>query len=617
MPFKKGNSKGRVNQKAFSTDIDKFLSDITESTNKDKKVVDIITFCNDPNLLNFLGQDPPINLWPLQRITLKMLYRGSRGNENLKLDDEEIEILKNISVNEDLDYDMGQGGFLQVLDKYNRGCLFEHLILVMGRRSSKTMMVSIIAAYEAYKLCECPEGNPQKYYGITSGKPIYIMNIANSEGQALDPLFKEIKARIANSPYFSNKINSNITKQAELYILTDYDKKQIAERQSKGNSISVDGSVILKSGHTNSDALVGKACISICFDEFAHMQNGEKVYSQLEPSSTQFRSDRKIVLLSDPEDKSGKFWDLFDAAQQREEIGDGVYKYPHDSVLALQLPTWCVNPFYTKEFAKSTCINDEIKLITAYGAKFLGIAGSKFFDKAKVFDIFDTRMVPAQFGNPLYNYYLHLDPATRDHNYALCLVHPLRYQNAQGEQKVKIFVDYIKVWRPSVNGEVKLDDVEKEIRMLARKFNIKTITFDTFQSKQTIQHLKDSGLNAFETPWNNHYINQVYGELKNLVNSGDVHCFPHELLKLEMECLIGKLLKSTMSIGKDKNNPLCNTDDCTDALAGATYQALQKGVISALPRSTVAYFPHHGPGGWNKAKGSSPFGMPSANKRSF
>ena len=68
-------------------------------------IVDIITFCEDPRYLNFLGQDPPIELWPMQRIVLKMFYRGSEGNEHIYLTDEEIAVLEDIHEKEELDYE--------------------------------------------------------------------------------------------------------------------------------------------------------------------------------------------------------------------------------------------------------------------------------------------------------------------------------------------------------------------------------------------------------------------------------------------------------------------------------------------------------------------------------
>jgi hypothetical protein len=146
----------------ISSLISKVMSNVQSA--KERGIVDVIAFCEDPRFLDFKGQS--LELWPMQKIVLKMFYRGSEGNEALKLDETEIEILRKIAEEEELDYKDEAGGFSQVIDKYNRGAQFSHMLLIMGRRSSKTMMVSIIAAYEAYKLLEAPDGNPQKKYKI-------------------------------------------------------------------------------------------------------------------------------------------------------------------------------------------------------------------------------------------------------------------------------------------------------------------------------------------------------------------------------------------------------------------------------------------------------------------
>jgi hypothetical protein len=319
----------------------------------ERKIVDIITFCEDPRYLNFGGQNPPIELWPMQKIVLKMFYRGTKGNEHVELNEDELDILRNIAKNEDLDYEAQNGGFQQVIDKYYRRAPLRTLQLVMGRRSSKTFMVSIIAVYEAYKLLEM--GNPQKYYKLPPNKPIAIINVAVSETQAYDPLFIEILSRVTNSQYFADKISPS-SKKGELFLLTDADKEEILRRKAEGIDIGLDGSVVLMSGHSNSRSIRGKAAIAILFDEFAHFlnsagrQSGDEVYTALAPSTQQFGDDGKLVLLSDPRDKSGIFWTLFTMSQDKKVKDDGTVVYPNDNILSLQLPTWVMNP--SKNFAK-------------------------------------------------------------------------------------------------------------------------------------------------------------------------------------------------------------------------------------------------------------------------
>ena len=55
-------------------------------------VVDIITFCDSSDYLNLPGNN--FNLFLSQRTILKTFYMGTTGNENLKLNKEELQWLK-------------------------------------------------------------------------------------------------------------------------------------------------------------------------------------------------------------------------------------------------------------------------------------------------------------------------------------------------------------------------------------------------------------------------------------------------------------------------------------------------------------------------------------------
>lgn len=589
-------SKNKQQQDSTIASIDRLISGAVAAVDQ-HKIVDIITFCEDERFLNFKSQDPPIELWPMQRLVLKMFYRGTAGNEHIFLDDKEIETLKAIAKEEDFDYEPGLGGFEQVIDKYKRAKEFTHLLLIMGRRSSKTMMVSIIAAYEAYRLCECPEGNPHKFYKIAPDKPIHIINVAVSEAQALDPLFAEIEARIFRSPYFLDKVNHESSIKGKLYIMTDADKRENARRREKGISTYNPGSVILMSGHSNSGSLRGHATKCILFDEFAHFvstagrSSGDEVYNALTPSMKQFGRDGKIIILSDPRGKEGMFWKLFNLAQKTVVKEDGTKEYPHDDVLAIQLPTWRMNPY--PEFSKEALETQErpkdpAAFLTSWGARFMGAEGSKFFDPQKIQDCIDFAATEARFGLPSNTYFIHLDPATTSHNYALCMVHAMTYANAKMEIKRKVFVDYVKYWKPDETGPVNIKDVEDCIKNLCRRFNVVAVTFDSFQSQQTIQNLRMAGINAYETPFRTNYITEIYGELRNLVNQADVVIYPNEQLIGEMTELLYKILNRGFKKFFDQKSEF-PSDDVVDALAGAAYQSIHSVVIKQLPRSRVVW----------------------------
>lgn len=595
----------------LSSAIDQIIDEAEIEASQEDKVVDIITFCEDERYLNLVRQTPPLKLWPMQRIVLKMFYRGTRGNEHLQLDEEELRILKDIAENEVLDYDEKQGGFNQVIDKYHRGYHHNTLLLVMGRRSSKTLMVSIIAAYEAYKLLETPGGDPHKFFsdmGLDVGpdKPLTILNVAVSETQAYDPLFIEIESRLTRSAYFKDKINSKVSKNGRIYLLTEADKRENARRRENGFNLLVDGSVVLMSGHSNSASLRGKAAPVVLFDEIAHFinssgrQSGDEAYRALTPSVKQFGKHGRIVLLSDPKGRDGMFWRLFQMAQERqkddagEDIHDenGNYIPVHDDILALQVPTWRMNPnpeLSKEKLEKEERSKDPLSFASTWGARFMGEEGVKFFDERKINTCVDPRCVAAESGELKYTYHMHLDPATTSHNYALCLVHAATYINEFQDKKRKVFVDYVKFWTPTEEGPVKIMDVERCIMRLCQKFNVVTVTFDQWNSAQTIERLRAAGINAKETKFTSGYISSIYGELRSLINMEDLVIYPHRQLVGELKSLKYKILRSGFQRFFDPESEF-PSDDCCDALAGATYMALNHTVSKPLPRGALVRF---------------------------
>jgi len=137
-------------------------------------IVDIITFCESPELLNLPNNN--FNLWISQRTVLKCFYMGTIGNENISLAKEEWQWL----------YDNKQDSVIDKLKKRERGAKFRfsELTLVLGRRSSKTVLSSIIATYEAYKLLVINKGDPYKYFDIPYEHKIAIINVATSREQS-------------------------------------------------------------------------------------------------------------------------------------------------------------------------------------------------------------------------------------------------------------------------------------------------------------------------------------------------------------------------------------------------------------------------------------------------
>ena len=106
----------------YSSDISSIIDKIkfeVKSQSKEQYIPNIIEFCESEHYLDLPAHD--IQLWPVQRIVLKTFYRGQPGNDNIKLEPEELQLLFALKLN-------------NVIEKYHSGHLFKELVLVLGRR---------------------------------------------------------------------------------------------------------------------------------------------------------------------------------------------------------------------------------------------------------------------------------------------------------------------------------------------------------------------------------------------------------------------------------------------------------------------------------------------------
>lgn len=89
---------------------------------------------------------------------------------------------------------------MYVLDPETQKRLKSELIFVSGRRGGKTTMAALIALYEIARLLFMK--NPQIHYRLSPNSEIFCINVAPSEQQALDTVFKRAKEFLSNSPWF-------------------------------------------------------------------------------------------------------------------------------------------------------------------------------------------------------------------------------------------------------------------------------------------------------------------------------------------------------------------------------------------------------------------------------
>lgn len=579
----------------------------TVDFNKINYIPDIITFCYDQNYLNFKEQG--LKLRPFQEILLKVFYRGSFGNENLKLTEEEIELCKKHELNNPENGD--------ILGKYDSDATFRELVIVWGRRSGKGFFQSIIAAYEAMKLLECKGGDPYVIYNISKAQPISILTIANSGDQA-EGAFKEIRSRLLESKYFSDKIIAEGVETKRIFILTKADKIKNQELTSKGYPVQK-GSIVVEVGHSNADTLRGKQVIVGILDEVAMYKqtggssSGEEIYKMMTPALSTFKRiendkngkeiiiyDSKIISISSPKGEEGIFYKLFvDTPKVKTR-------------LSIRQPSWIVNPTETEESLRevNSQMTDE-EFLMEIGAEFSGTGGSSFFLRESVEDCFKPGYKLEEYGKPGKIYFAHLDPATSSHNYALVVVHKEIYYNEKEKKPdFYIVVDHIKYWHPTPTKHINNDMIDDYVIGLKNRFHLGLVTYDSWNSINSINKLRQSGIPAKMTRYTKRFKMIIYDEINGLVNTNRLKIPIHSLLRAEMIGLQRRFSPPTGFKVYPKGDSDVNTDDLIDALSGACYQALCQEE-KRLPCGTTVNMPmtmQSGQRQWNTMSGPIGYG---------
>lgn len=547
------------------------------------KIVDIVTFCNDPRYLDLPNNN--FHLWISQRTILKAFYSGTRGNENLKLTKEEWEWLYANELDEERDGIKYEKNIKNVIKKLlaleknipEEKTLFRELHLVLGRRSSKTVMASIISAYEAYKLLVIGDGNPHKFYGLPEDDEIAIINVALSLQQA-GRLFYQVQARIRNSPFFINRIAKGTTSEIRLYTDTDLEKKK------KSPKLEVPGSILILCGHSHPDTLAGYNAILILFDELAFYDESGKVtgsyfYDRLKPSLAKFVGfgDGRLVEISSPNATNGIFYDIYRASKD------------NDGILSFQLPTWCVNDDISYESLDVDRKRNPDRFAVEYGAQWAkgGIFGN-YFDSGLVDRCIRTDIGPIMRPEPMTNYYLHIDPAKNGNRYVALLVGKKYYINNIGKRRIKVRLANMWVWDPQPGVGLLFNEIDREVIKICSVFHPMSVSYDQYNSVHSLQLLRSHGIHTVQTSYNRAFKNKIYQNLKDMMSYQpypELELYDDPRIILEMKALKYRPTIRGISLVIDKHGDV-PTDDVVDCLAGATAMAAES-VHMALPAPVV------------------------------
>jgi hypothetical protein len=396
----------KVRKSELTGALDSFLDDKRETEEGDDiGFLTILEFVDRYNLL-------PAGLYPTQKFILKLYY-------NLPLDDF-IPEKKGDRIRVSRDFrskdarEMSEVEYLKYLYSQGRCNIGEQdgkerreLILVLGRRSGKSLLSSIIAAYELYKLLR--RGDPQNHYGMVSSSEIRILCVANDKEQAAI-VFEEMSGHVNRVDYFkSSQVGDTKT---FMKFRTKNDAKIFKSDDKKGTLTATFKSSIAK-------GLRGRGIICMILDELAFFiddgkSSAKKIYKALTPSAKQFSpkdpedrripvgpTEARVISISSPDAKEGFFYRLYLQSLSNSKASS--------NMLMIQAPTWEVNPTVSQEDYEIEYAKDPREFATEYGAQFSDRVRGWIENAQDLLDCVIESLRPALRGTPREPHWAGLD----------------------------------------------------------------------------------------------------------------------------------------------------------------------------------------------------------------
>lgn len=565
------------------------------------------------NILEYIEQSWGIGmkLFPAQRFLVKLYYF-------ISLEEHEKTIKVTDMFGAKTLYEFTEKEYLQYL--YNEGrCNIgeqdherRELVLALGRRSGKTSLSGIFASYEVYRLLNLY--NPQSYYGLPNGNRIQIISVATDKDQA-GILFNEVTTHLAKCDYFKPFIANNTLSHIQFRTPYDLDRYGPTLRHQDGKFVSFNGKATLRVTFKSCIAkgLRGSGNIVVIMDEMAHYQDkgqssAKDIYDAVTPSTAAFSPkgkdgmpmaksgggtypvESRVITISSPLNRSGKFYELFHLAMSG---GPG-----SDNILAVQAPTWEVNPTLPQSYYKQKYHADPSVFMTEHGALFSDRVRGWIERETDLIECVDPELRPQMIGIPRYPYQMGIDIGLMGDGTALFITHN------QGKNIVLAYHEYWQAgidWRESnphlgsnftipyckLLGDMSrldFDEIANCIYALTKRFHITDGLFDRWNGIPLEQALIKKGLTQFKSEYfQRDFSSRIYQNTKMMmfdkslrlydwpIKQGAKHSqFIAELLELQAQQMSRNIVvvSAPQTVG--------HHDDCSDAYTRAVWLTAER-----------------------------------------
>lgn len=472
------------------------------------------------------------------------------------------------------------------------------VIFQLGKGSGKGYTSSIACAYIVYLLL-CLK-DPARYYGKPPGDHIAILNIAINAAQAQNVFFKYFKQRITSSPWFAGRYTE------------------------KSGEFQFDKNVFVYSGHSEREAWEGYNVIFVILDEISgfalestsgndQAKTASAVYKMYKQSVvSRFPEFGKVVLLSFPRFKNDFIQQRYNEVIAEKEVVIRKHKYKLDEhlpdgtegnefeieweednivsyriprVFALKRPTWEINPLVTLDSLMTAFYDDPIDTLSRFACMPPDALDAFFKDRAKIEKAFcatstlndDYSFHPTFIPNPEKRYYVHVDLARVHDHAAVAMAHVEKWEQRRIGDKLTepapvVIIDQVRYWTPSKTKNVDFTEIREYILSLKRRgFDIRLVTFDRWESADTMKYLNERGLRAERlSVAKKHYEDfaMVVAE-ERLIGPRTVVGTKEDNLHIE------ELLQLRIMNNDKVDHPRKGSKDLADAMCGAIFNSIE------------------------------------------
>ena len=466
-----------------------------EKAKKKLQALNIIEFATGKDWLNISFKKRPA-----QGVILRVIY-------GLPLNNNQLKIYRKITKN--------RKEFEAEIEK-------EEAILVLGARSGKSLIASIIALYEATRK------KWAKY--LMKGESGYCVVISTKQRQSEQIIGANCLRLMENSPNLEGYIRDHT--QSELIL--------------KNNMRILSLPCTTRAG-------LGLPIICLIFDEIGHFYTeGAKadkdIFDYTNPRRAQFPGS-KLVLISTPSAKQGLLWDFFDKG------------FKEHKRLTAQAETLFMNPLVDKNFLEKEKKRD----IDSYRREFK----AEFAERVEAFLSYDLVVNSLKLAGDLpfkseYRYFCGIDAsglAGRD-KFSLAIAH---------EQGNDIYVDKVKSW------DLKdPDPIMADIKELAGIYNFVKVSIDRYAKGWVKNALEKIGLEVNIRP----FLAEIYVNVKSLMLGDRLYLPDNQGIKkafLNAQAFYGR--NNALSIAHSRDSE--GHSDEADAIATAVFKIGEEGEMTA------------------------------------